>query len=379
MASTQKYKTKKGTRWRVQYRGPDGRSHTKTGFPTKTAAQNWAAANTTNIATGRWADPTKQRLTLTDLWPTWIATKHDHAEHSRAIWEIAWRRHIQPRWGHARAADLTPHEIQAWYGALPLGASSIASIHVVLSGVCALAVDEGAMATNPMSKVRRPRRPEPEHIFLTAEQLWRLAELHPDPTVVLTLGTVGLRIGELSGLQAGDLSDVSARISIRRAVSRSASGWTTTLPKTRRSRVVAAPGVVMSMLRERAAGLPHDGWLFPAARSRRVPLAARTEQDRFVRTVAAAVEEGVISERLTLHGLRHVAAGLLVHAGASVKAVQRQLGHASAAMTLDTYTELFDDDLNGVAAALDGELSRVVKMSSSGGRGGREGAGMLGL
>ncbi len=35
-----------------------------------------------------------------------------------------------------------------------------------------------------------------------------------------------------------------------------------------------------------------------------------------------------------------------------MKAVQRMLGHASAAMTLDTYADLFDDDLDNVADAL---------------------------
>lgn len=40
-------------------------------------------------------------------------------------------------------------------------------------------------------------------------------------------------------------------------------------------------------------------------------------------------------------------------AGANVKAVQRMLGHASASMTLDVYTDLFEDDLNEVAEALD--------------------------
>jgi integrase len=57
--------------------------------------------------------------------------------------------------------------------------------------------------------------------------------------------------------------------------------------------------------------------------------------------------------RLTLHDLRHTAASLAISAGANVKAVQRMLGHASAAMTLDTYADLFDDDLDAVAAALD--------------------------
>lgn len=45
-------------------------------------------------------------------------------------------------------------------------------------------------------------------------------------------------------------------------------------------------------------------------------------------------------------------------AGANVKAVQRMLGHASAAMTLDIYAELFDDDLEAVAVALDMARSR---------------------
>jgi integrase len=48
-----------------------------------------------------------------------------------------------------------------------------------------------------------------------------------------------------------------------------------------------------------------------------------------------------------------------VSAGANVKAVQRMLGHASAAMTLDVYSGLFDDDLDGVAARLDQECHRL--------------------
>jgi hypothetical protein len=54
---------------------------------------------------------------------------------------------------------------------------------------------------------------------------------------------------------------------------------------------------------------------------------------------------------------RHTAASLAVSAGANVKAVQRMLGHASAAMTLDTYADLFDDDLDSVADALDAAAS----------------------
>lgn len=39
--------------------------------------------------------------------------------------------------------------------------------------------------------------------------------------------------------------------------------------------------------------------------------------------------------RVASHGLRHTAARLAVSDGANVKAIQKMLGHASAAMTLD--------------------------------------------
>jgi integrase len=48
-----------------------------------------------------------------------------------------------------------------------------------------------------------------------------------------------------------------------------------------------------------------------------------------------------------------------VSAGANVKAVQRMLGHSSAAMTLDIYADLFDDDLDAVADALDAVVSQL--------------------
>jgi integrase len=56
---------------------------------------------------------------------------------------------------------------------------------------------------------------------------------------------------------------------------------------------------------------------------------------------------------MIIHDLRHTAASLAVSPGANVKAVQKMLGHASAAMTLDVYTDLVDDDLDAAASRLD--------------------------
>ncbi|MGC5309245.1 tyrosine-type recombinase/integrase [Micromonospora zamorensis] len=69
---------------------------------------------------------------------------------------------------------------------------------------------------------------------------------------------------------------------------------------------------------------------------------------------------------LTPHELRHTAASLAVAEGANVKAVQRMLGHASAAMTLDVYADLFEDDLDQVADRLDRATWVVDSMADQG-------------
>jgi len=56
--------------------------------------------------------------------------------------------------------------------------------------------------------------------------------------------------------------------------------------------------------------------------------------------------------RVTAHDLRHTAASLAIGAGANVKVVQRMLGHASAAMTLDVYADLLKSDLDAVAESV---------------------------
>jgi integrase len=55
---------------------------------------------------------------------------------------------------------------------------------------------------------------------------------------------------------------------------------------------------------------------------------------------------------MTPHDLRYTAASLAISAGANIKVLQRMLGHASAAMTLDRYADLFEDDLDTMAGAL---------------------------
>jgi integrase len=60
-----------------------------------------------------------------------------------------------------------------------------------------------------------------------------------------------------------------------------------------------------------------------------------------------------LPEAQRLYDLRHTAASLMIRQGASIKAVQKQLGHATASITLDTYGHLFPDELEALAGRLE--------------------------
>ena len=91
-------------------------------------------------------------------------------------------------------------------------------------------------------------------------------------------------------------------------------------------------------------------------RSERRRAAHRNVRSAWFDAAARAIGE----PGLTPHELRHTAASLAIKAGANVKAVQRILGHASAAMTLDRYADLFDDDLDDVADLRAASRGRVA-------------------
>lgn len=73
--------------------------------------------------------------------------------------------------------------------------------------------------------------------------------------------------------------------------------------------------------------------------------------------MARAISDDPSFPRVTVHGLRHVAAGLMVSQGANVLAVSRQLGHADPSETLNRYAALFDSDLDAVRVSMNALFS----------------------
>ena len=132
-------------------------------------------------------------------------------------------------------------------------------------------------------------------------------------------------------------------------------------PKTHQRRTVPLTGFLIDDLRPVVEGRSPTELVFtsPGGGVLRVGNFRRDVVDR------AMLRAGV--QGVTPHGLRHTAASLAIGEGANVKLVQRMLGHASAAMTLDVYADLFDSDHGDLADRLDaaGQAPRGHRSSSA--------------
>jgi len=162
-------------------------------------------------------------------------------------------------------------------------------------------------------------------------------------TLTLVLGYCGLRFGEAVALRRRQVGDrvLTVRSS---ATAVTGKGIVESTTKTKRDRHVPVPEPVWQRLHPE---LPTDpnALVFPSRKGGFLPLG----EYRWAFDNAC---EDVGIEGLVPHGLRHTTASLAISAGANVKVVQRLLGHATAAMTLDRYGHLLNDDLTGVADAL---------------------------
>lgn len=381
MASVTSYETKSGKRWRVQYRDPAGRGRTKQGFKRKTDAQAWAAKNTVDIDAGEWVSPEDKQRTVDEFATLWLARIEKRAEGTKRVYLPCWRQHVQPAWGSRAVGTIRPSEVQSWVDGQTLGAVMVKRMANILAQVLDIALKDGAIRSNPARGLDLPAKPKPKQVYLTASQLARLAgEAKHNAPIVWTLGTVGLRWGELAGLRVRNVNALRSRLTIEEAATTNGGRVTIGDTKTHERREVAVPRFVMDMLIPLMDGKGPDewvwtnsvgdgpmrrptadcGWFAGAVDRARHPLRPMPNGE-MVRVLDPDFP------RVTPHDLRHVAAGLMISAGANVKAVQRQLGHASAAMTLDTYAALFDDDLEAVSARVGEVFSDVVGLSCQSG------------
>lgn len=362
MARIEPYQTKSGKRWRVRYRTPDRRQTDKRGFTTKRDAERFASTVEVTKMRGEYVAPSLGRVTVGELGPGWLARQKGHMKPSGyRSYESAWRVHVKPQWAHVRVCDVVHTEVQAWVAELSdqLSASMVVAIYSVLARILDDAVRDRLIVANAARGVKLPARTRRQNIYLSAAQLRALAmEAGRYGSLVLLLGTAGLRWGEAAALRPADIDFLRRRVVLHRnAVTVGRRTHVGTL-KSGHSRTVALAPFVVDELAVTCEGKGRDDLIWPARDGGYLGPPASNKS-----WLSGAVDRCRVADetfpQITAHALRHTAASLAISSGANAKVVQRMLGHASAAMTLDVYADLFDDDLSGVAQKLDENVGKM--------------------
>ncbi len=364
MATIEPYDTGRGKRYMVRYRTPQRTQTMKRGFKTKRDAQEFAATVEVEKLSGTYVAPAAGRVTIGQLAPEWLARQKAHtAASSQRSRESAWRVHVKPRWAGTRVAEIKATDVQAWIAQLstdpPTGrrksvglkAEVIETCLTVLSGVLDDAVTDRRIAANPLrDKLKLPRRVTKPHKYLTHDQVRGLAAEARHPEIVLLLAYSGIRWGELAGLRIGHLDLLRRRITLTDNAVTVGSRVVVGPLKGHRHRTVSVPRFVADALAPLCAGKGRDELLWIDAKGQ--PVKPPGSKDSWLSgAVARCMKADATFPRVTAHDLRHTYASLAISAGANVLVVQRQLGHQSAAITLDVYADLFDTDLDAVAQA----------------------------
>ncbi|WP_396653579.1 tyrosine-type recombinase/integrase [Microbacterium sp. WCS2018Hpa-9] len=369
MGSAYSYDTKNGKRWEARYRKPDGKTARKGGFTRKRDAEAYITSVESAKLQGAYIAPGESRVTVGELGAAWL-TAHAVAVKPSTFHsdESAWRVHVEPAWGTRRVGTIRHTEVAAWIAELSVdrSATTVKRCHGVLASILDGAVRDRRLQSNPAREVKTPRKVRKQRAYLTHQQVERLATASLYPDVVRFLAYTGLRWGEATGLTVTDVDVARRRLNISSNAVIVNGHVVVGTPKTHERRTVVYPAFLDAAMAQAVTLKRPDELIFPAetggylrpGNSKSGWFAGACKRARLEDASAArASERGgalrAVMPRVTPHDLRHTAASLAISAGANVKAVQRMLGHASAAMTLDTYADLFDDDLDDVASALD--------------------------
>lgn len=211
------------------------------------------------------------------------------------------------------------------------------------------AIEDGLVAMNPaarLGRLLRNTRDRRSHIRpLTGEEaavLLREAEArYPVLAPVLLCGVrAGLRLGELIGLQWGDVDFHGGFLEVRRAV---VMGEVTTPKNHKIRRVDMSPQLrdTLQRLKEiRELEVMAKG---AAMSAESVFLSPEGQQwdERNLRRGWYRLLSNAGLRRVRFHDLRHTWVSLLIQKGAHAKYIQEQAGHSSIQVTMDTYGHLF--------------------------------------
>lgn len=308
------------------------------------------------VDSGTYQEPAK--MTVGEWLDTW-AEQYLTGMKPRTIdtYRKTIRVHLKPAFGAIKLENLKPAEIQGLYTALqapenPRAPKTLRNIHGVLHKALQQAVELGYIRHNPSDPCHLPKlERKPIHAldsiaikaFLQAIKGHRLELLY-----IVTLFT-GMRQGEVLGLKWDCVDFQHGTIIIGQQLQQKANGekgFVLISPKNGKTRTVTPAPFVLDVLRQQqarqaewkqAAGECWEDTGFVFSNELGHHLNPSTVYFYFKQLIAQA---GYPDTRF--HDLRHSYAVAAIQSGDDIKTVQENLGHHTAAFTLDVYGHVTD-------------------------------------
>lgn len=315
-----------------------------------------------------------QRLTVGQWLDIWQKDYTGRLKPSSvSVYKNSLNNHVKPALGAVRLADLHPHTVQSFINGLTgLSVSSVHVIYKTLHTALQRAVELDYIPRNPADRCVLPKAEQKEIKPLDDEQAAALLAAAKDtpmePLITVALFT-GLRISELLGLTWDVIDFTRGTFSVTKQLTqpKHRKHGLFQSPKSGKPRTITpAPAVMAAFKRQRLAQSDMQikafmVWDNPAGlvftNALGGPLVLGNVEKDFKTLCAVAGLEGV-----RFHDMRHTYAVNAIRAGDDVKTVQSNMGHATAAFTLDKYGHFTERMKQDSAARMETFMKDVLNL-----------------
>ena len=344
---------------RYQARYADGQGQDRPApqtFPTKADASAFLARVQAEMQKGEWRDPALGQVTFRSWAEQWLAANPAKRATSLARDRVVLQTHFFPALGGRALGTITRAHVKGCVDAMTakLAPTTVRTNLGVLNAVLNAAVDADLLARSPARGIRVASGPTRERPTLTIEELDRLAEVVPGEyrALILVAGVLGLRWSECAGLRVGDVDFLRRTLMVRQTIAEVEGKLLVAETKSRSSRrTLSIPRFLTAELaRHLAAHRPGAGSADLVFTS---PDGGPLRRYFAERVFNPAVRRSGLDPTLTFHGLRHVAASLMVEHGEHPRVIQGRLGHATARLSMELYAHVPEAADRDVASHLD--------------------------
>jgi len=312
-------------------------------FPTKTKALKACELLRANINKETRAPRTVAEL-ASHYQQKELSAEGRKAHSTREVYGSYIKTWILPKWGQQSLSDVRTVDVEAWLGTLSLANGSRAKIRNVMSAIFSHAMRYEWLNRNPIALVRQSAKRERLPDVLTAEEIGALLVELPEPcrTAILLAACTGLRVSELLALKWSDVHFDAGEIRPVRAIVDQVVGSLKTEASGKAVPMDAALAGVVLDWRGRCPYNQDGDYIFGSPNKEgQQPYWPDSLLRKVIRPAA---KRAGVSKHIGWHSFRRTLATLLQASGASVKATQDMLRHASSRLTLDLYAQSIPAD-----------------------------------